>query len=900
MKTNEIRKRFLKYFEQNNHVVYPSDSLIPGNDPTLLFTGAGMNQFKDMFLGKGTLGFKRATTCQKCLRTGDIENVGKTSSHHTFFEMLGNFSFGDYFKKEAIAWAWEFVRDELKLPEKKLCVSVYKDDNESFEIWNKKIGIHGSKIYRFGEENNFWPSSAPSKGPNGPCGPCTEIFYDQGEDIGCRRMECDPGCSCDRYVEIWNLVLMQFERKEGGRLDPLRNKCIDTGMGLERISRVMQGVYSNFDIDIFVPIIENISELARMHYDRNSKDSIPFDKLRTRLIRRIADHMRAVVFCTADGVFFSNEGRGYVERRLLRRAMRDVMELGIHDVLLYKLVPVIADVMEEPYPEVKKRRENIARIIKNEEERFHETLEKGTQLLDGYVDRLKKEGKTTLPGEDAFRLYDTYGFPIDMTEGILSEKGFSVDKIGFESELERQRDRARLGSQMTGEVFASMDTANTLHDSQFTIHGSVFKGYETIKTEHSKVILILHNGEAVDSAEKGQEVSIILDNTPFYAEAGGQIGDQGALSNADCNVEIYDTKMIGGNILHLSKVVKGKINKADTVIAEVNASRRDAIRRNHTATHILHHVLRQVIGQHAEQAGSMVANDRLRFDFRHFSGVTRDELERIEYLVNEKILNDDQVITEETTFKEARVSGAIALFGEKYGEIVRMVNVGGYSKELCGGTHVSRTGEIGMFRIISESSVASGIRRIEAITGLEALKRVKKYENITMELCNLLNTTEDLLAMRVGERLKEIKDLDKEVLRLKQKGMAEITARLIEHAREISATKVVAERLEDVTMADLRNIVDSLGRTTNSIAVVLGASENGNVILVAALSNDLVKQGLHAGKIVKEAAKIVGGGGGGRPEMAQAGGKFADKLDEAISHAFKLIKQELKGAETDG
>ena len=879
MKTNEIRKKFLKFFEQNDHAVYPSDSLIPSNDPTLLFTGAGMNQFKDMFIGTGSLGFKRATTCQKCLRTGDIENVGKTSSHHTFFEMLGNFSFGDYFKDEVIGWAWEFIRKEIGLPEDRLSVSVYTDDDESYQIWNKRIKVPAHKIYRFGESDNFWPANAPSKGPNGPCGPCTEIFFDQGPDIGCKNADCNPSCDCDRYVEIWNLVLMQFEREEGGNLIPLEKRCIDTGMGLERVARVMQGVLTNFDIDIFTPITKNIIDLLEIDPDESSSH--------VSLVRRIADHMRAIVFCIADGVYFGNEGRGYVERRLLRRAMRDVIEMGGSDILLYKLVPVIVNVMEDQYPDLVKRRENIAKIIKNEEERFHETIERGTQLLNEYICRMKSNKEPVLSGEDSFRLYDTFGFPPDMTESVLKENGLSFDKQGFEAEMKKQRELARAKTQIVGSVFTGdLKSAGEAVKTDF-------KGYECDRTE-SVIRSIIVDENSVDSAELDQEVLIALDITPFYAEAGGQVGDQGVMRNDNFEIEIINTVKESGGILHMGKVTKGKVAVSDNVIAEINVARRTAIRRNHSATHILHHFLRQVLGQHAEQAGSMVSPGRLRFDFRHFENVSHEELERIEFLVNEKILDDDDVETNEMSFKDAVSSGVTALFGEKYGDVVRAVNIGTYSKELCGGTHILRTGRIGLFKIIGESSIAAGVRRIEAVTGLEAIKRVCDKEKTISDLCVTLNTNESMLNGRIKEMLKEIKEYEKEISKLKQKTQSEIAGKLLSDAKELSNVKIVTAKISNAEISDLRNTADSLRKATDSIVVVLGSVFNNNVILLVIVSNDLVKKGLHAGKIIGEIARFVGGGGGGKAEIAQAGGKDVNKLDAAIEEAYTLVKNKLE------
>ena len=716
MKTNEIRRKYLSFFEKKGHSLLPSDSLVPEDDPTLLFTGAGMNQFKDMFLGKGTLDVKKATTCQKCIRTGDIENVGKTPMHHTFFEMLGNFSFGDYFKLDAIEMAWEFMLNEMKLPEERLSVSIFQDDEESYGIWLNKIGIPKDKIYRFGEKENFWPASAPSEGPNGPCGPCSEIFYDRGEDVGCRRKECAPDCDCERFVEVWNLVFTQFDRRDGGVLNPLPSKNVDTGMGLERMASVVQGVSTNFEIDIFEPIIQNISEITEVAYDSRTENG--------KLMNRIADHIRAIIFCISDGVLPSNEGRGYVERRLLRRAVRDGLKLGKEDCFLYKLVPIIADVMNEQYPEIKQRRENIARIIKNEEERFHETLFMGNKRLDELMEGLRDSGQERLSGQDAFQLYDTFGFPFEMTKSILEESNLTVDENGFEKEMQMQRERAKVSSQMTGSIFDE----GPLSILKETTKESVFLGYEKCNVE-GKVIGLIVNEQLVDSAKAGQEVHVVLDQTPFYAEAGGQVGDTGIIQTKDSKVEISDTKKSNDIIVHIGKVVEGSISQYENVTSVIDTERRGAIKRNHSATHLLHYVLRQVVGQHAEQSGSFVAPERLRFDFHHFEGVKKDEIARIEELMNERIMENASVNTDQMALDQARKAGATALFGEKYGENVRVVNIGDYSQELCGGTHVDNTGEIGLFKIISESSIAAGIRRIEAVTGNEAIALTRRKED---------------------------------------------------------------------------------------------------------------------------------------------------------------------------
>jgi len=881
METNVIREKYLSFFERKGHVILPGDSLVPEDDPTLLFTGAGMNQFKDMFLGKGKLDVKRATTCQKCLRTGDIENVGKTPMHHTFFEMLGNFSFGDYFKSETIELAWEFMLREMKLPEERLVVSIYLEDEESYEIWLKTIGVPKDKIYRFDAKENFWPANAPSDGPNGPCGPCSEIFYDRGQGVGCGRKECAPDCDCDRFVEIWNLVFTQFDRRDGGILEPLPNKNVDTGMGLERMASVMQGVNTNFEIDIFKPVIQNISELVEVKYDGQTENG--------KLMNRIADHIRAIIFCISDGVLPSNEGRGYVERRLLRRAVRDGLKLGKKDSFLYKLVPVVAKVMKEPYPEIKQRRENIARIIKNEEERFHETLIMGSRRLDELIEGLRKGGQKTLSGQDAFQLYDTFGFPLDMTESILKENNLLIDKKGFEKEMHMQRERAKTSSQMKGSIFDE----GPLSKIKETTKETVFLGYEKHEAE-SKVIGLIVNEQLVDCVEAGQEVHVVLDKTPFYADAGGQVGDTGIIQTKHAKVEICDTKVSNNIIVHIGKVIKGKISTNENVISKVDVKRKTAVKRNHSATHLLHYVLRQVIGQHAEQSGSLVAPDRLRFDFHHFTGVEKSELLRIEELMNEKIMENAQVVTQEMTLNKAKSTGAVALFGEKYGENVRVVSIGDYSRELCGGTHVGNTGEIGLFKIISESSIAAGIRRIEAVTGKEALAKISHKGEILERLCNILDAQENTIIQRTEELIQQLKSLRKEAQRTKKESAQEYSSNLIANAREISGVKIVTEIIEGVEVEDLRKTADSLKKRLGSVAIILGTTENGRVILITALSNDLVKKGLNAGNIAKDMAKIVGGGGGGRADMAQTGGRSPNKINEAIDLALKVIREKIE------
>ena len=878
METNIIRKKYLSFFEKKGHAIFPSDSLVPGDDPTLLFTGAGMNQFKDMFLGKGNLDVKRATTCQKCIRTSDIENVGKTPRHHTFFEMLGNFSFGDYFKLEAIEMAWEFMLNEMKIPEEKLAVSVFLDDEESYEIWLNKIGVPENKIYKFGEKGNFWPANAPSEGPNGPCGPCSEIFYDRGHDVGCGRKECAPDCGCERFVEVWNLVFTQFNRKDGGILEPLPNKNVDTGMGLERMASVMQDVNTNFEIDVFKPIIKNISEITGVKYDGQTENG--------KLMNRIADHIRAITFCISDGVLPSNEGRGYVERKLLRVSVNDGLKLGKKDCFLYKLVPIIAEVMDEPYPEIKQRRENIARIIKNEEERFHETLFLGRKRLDELIENLQKSGQRTLSGREAFKLYDTFGLPLPNTMTILQENNLLVDEKGFEEEMNAQRQRAKTSSQMKGNIFDE----GPINQIKEITKETIFLGYDKHEVE-SKVIGIIINEQLIECAETGQEVHIVLDQTPFYAEAGGQVGDTGIIQTKHTKIEINNTKKSNNIIVHIGKVIKGKINVNENVISKIDMKRREAIRRNHSATHLLHYVLRHVVGEHAEQSGSLVAPDRFRFDFHHFTGVKKDELSRIEDLVNEKIMENAQIVTKEMLLDEAKATGAVALFGEKYGENVRVVNIGDYSQELCGGTHVRHTGEIGLFKIINESSIAAGIRRIEAVTGKEAIAKTKHKEEILERLCSIFNIHENTVVQRAEELIQQIKNLKKET---KKESVQKNISNLIANAKEISGVKIVTEIMEGAAVDDLRKTADSLKRNMGSVAIVLGTNENGKVVLIASISKDLVQKGLHAGNLARDIAKIVGGGGGGHADMAQAGGQFPDKINEAFNLAFKIIREKVE------
>ncbi|MFW6164033.1 MAG: alanine--tRNA ligase, partial [Planctomycetota bacterium] len=705
MKTDEIREQFLAFFEARGHARLPSDSLVPSNDPTLLFTGAGMNQFKDEFQGKGRVrqGITRAATSQKCFRADDLDRVGHTVCHHTFFEMLGNFSFGDYFKREAIAWGWELLLDVYGFDPADLSVSIYQDDEEAYAIWREAVGVPEAKIYRFGEHENYWPADAPSTAPAGTlCGPCTEIFYDYGPETGCGRPECDPSCDCDRYVEVWNLVFQQFRKRGDGSLDPLPTQNIDTGAGLERLAAVLQGVRSDYETDIFVPIVRQIVDVTGREPEPGTPDQVR--------VRRIADHVRGAVFCICDGVLPGNRGRGYVLRRILRRASRDGNERGLDEPFLYRIVPTVVEVMQGGYPDLVDRRENIARIVQAEEQSFLGTLTRGSAILAERIDTLKDAGETALPAPVAAELWDTYGFPFEMTEGICAEQGLTVDREGFEAAMaERQ---AGSGPMEAGQVFDTSALAQVKDVAQPT----EFLGYDEARADASVVALVVDD-ELVDEAPEGSEVTVVLDRTPFYGEAGGQVGDVGELATEHARIAVADTRRADHYFHHHGTVLSGTVRTGDGVRAAIDAQRRDAVRRNHTATHLLHWALRKVLGEHVEQAGSLVAADRLRFDFTHFAPMTPQEVERVEELVNERILENAEVAAQETSLAEARAQGAMALFGEKYGERVRMVSVGDFSKELCGGTHCRRTGDIGLFKVVGETGIAAGVRRIEAVTG---------------------------------------------------------------------------------------------------------------------------------------------------------------------------------------
>ncbi len=880
MKTDEIRRRYLDFFKAKGHTLVASDSLVPANDPSLLFTGAGMNQFKENFLGKGKMEYTRATSSQKCLRTGDIENVGRTAAHHTFFEMLGNFSFGDYFKREAIAWAWEFLLKELSVSPERLSVSVYHDDEEAYRIWADEIGIAPERIYRFGAKDNFWPANAPQDGPNGVCGPCSEIFYDLGKEVGCDSPSCDPSCDCRRFVEIWNLVFTQFERRDGGELVPLPQKNIDTGMGLERIAAVMQGKRTNFEIDIFQPLLAEIGRLTGTPYGKSNEAN--------RRIRRIADHVRAATFVICDGVLPSNEGRGYVLRRLLRRAVSDGITLGAVEGFLYKLVSVVGDVMGGAYPDVVSRRENIARLVKAEEERFRETLLAGEVILDKLFEDMKSQNRATVSGEDAFRLHDTYGYPIEFLIERAAANSFDVDAAGFEKEMEDQRERARSGSNLAGDIFAG--AKNPLLELAAKASETVFAGYEQSRCETSVVAILKAGALAKDASSSDGELALILAETPFYAESGGQLGDSGSIRGHGFVFEVKDTQKSEGFSLHMGSLTRGSVAVGSDVIAEIDSERRLATMRNHTATHLLQHALRKRLGAHVEQAGSRVGPDRLRFDFTHFQAVRPEELCDVERIVNEAASENAPVSTYQTSLDEARSQGIIALFGEKYGATVRVVRVGEHSAELCGGTHLDRAGSIGFFKVVSEESVAQGVRRITAVTGAAAVEVVHDLEKTIHAAAVELDVPVSRLVERAREVTVQMKDLKKQLEREAASKASSAAQDLVSSARQLRSLRAIVTRLDGLSADDLRMCVDGL-KGENALVTFLASAKDDRVNLIAAVSKDLLSKGISASDIVKQAAAKVQGGGGGRPDMAQAGGKNPAGIDDALKTAADLIEK---------
>jgi alanyl-tRNA synthetase len=872
MTGNELRKGFLEFFKGHDHTVKHSWPLVPPDDPTLLFTSAGMVQFKNEFLGKVPLTFTRATTCQKCFRTSDIDNVGKTVRHHTFFEMLGNFSFGDYFKEESIAWGWEFVTKNLGLPKDKLWITIFTDDDEADKIW-KKI-VPASRIRRLGEDDNFW-----KVGPTGPCGPCSEIFYDYGEDMKCARPDCQVGCDCDRYVEIWNHVFMQFERHEDGSLEPLPKQNIDTGMGLERIASVMQGKQNNFDSDLFLPIIEHTANLTGVD---------PADAVEQ--YRVISDHIRAITFLISDGVLPSNEGRGYVERRILRRAVQRGRDLGMEEPFLYKIVGAVVDNYRDAYPELEEKREHVSQVVKTEEERFIQTLAQGLTVLDDIMEVVKTSGRDRISGEELFRLYDTYGFPVELTEEMAAENGFELDMAGFEVEMQKQRERAR--ASFTG--YEDAEEMGVYGELAKELPATQFLGYVQLNTD-AKILAILSEGVPVESARGEAEIEVVLDATPFYAEAGGQLGDRGSIEAEGIDAKVLNAvQPAGGLTIHKVQLNKGELRVGQEVTARVNESLRHDTAAHHSATHLLQSALKEVLGDHVYQAGSMVSHERFRFDFPHFAAPDKRQIRRIEALVNQRIRENIPVEAEIVPFDEAKSRGATALFGEKYGDEVRMVKMGDVSLELCGGTHVHATGDIGLCLISSESSVAAGVRRIEAVCGSAAYEHIRSSEDILDEVSAALNVPREGIPERIQRLFEERKKLEKEIARVKSAIASGKTEDLIAQTVEVDGIKVLAARFDDQDMDFLRNTADSLKGKLGSGVVVVGGVADDKVVLIAGVTKDLTGK-VHAGNLVKDVAKVVGGGGGGRPDMAQAGGKNVGKLQDALDGVPGLVEHMIKG-----
>jgi alanyl-tRNA synthetase len=873
---NELREMFLSYYESKDHLRLKSASLVPQGDKSILIINSGMAPLKAYFSGQETPPKERAVSCQKCIRTPDIERVGKTERHGTFFEMLGNFSFGDYFKKEAIAYAWEFCTKVLELPEDRLWVTVYLDDDEAFEIWNKDINIPVDKIVRMGKEDNFWEIGL------GPCGPCSEIYFDRGPERGCGKDDCKLGCDCDRYVEFWNLVFTQFDKDEAGNYNKLAKPNIDTGMGLERIALIMQEVDNIFEVDTIKYILDYVCALTGVKYGKDPKQDLS--------IRVITDHIRSTSFMTSDGILPSNEGRGYVLRRLLRRAARHGKLLGIEGAFLTKIAKKVIEVSGGAYPELVEKKDYILNVIDIEESRFNETLDKGLNILEGYIGELKKSGIKTLTGEKAFELYDTYGFPLDLTRDVLEEQGYSVDEEGFNKEMLAQRERARSGRADTSGEAWKEDIYSKLDKSISTN----FIGYQNY-TSDSKILAVLTNNDIVKSASEGQEISVILDTTPFYAESGGQVADTGKIYSNQFELEVIDCKKVaGGRFAHICKVVKGEVNTGDSCKAEISVPRRMAIARNHSTTHLLHKALRTVLGTHVEQAGSLVTQERLRFDFSHFKAMSEEELEKVEKLVNEAILDSLDIFIKEASIAEAKQMGAMALFGEKYGDVVRVVKMGDYSVELCGGTHLATTSQAGMFKIISESGIAAGVRRIEAITGEKAYEYMKEEEKLVKEISEKLKTFPKETPKKIDALLQQLKDTEKELAALKSKLASGALDDVIANAKEIKGVKCIVHSFEGMGADDLRTIGDKLrDKFANSI-IILTTTEGDKISVLGMASKQAVEQGAHAGNIIKEVTKLAGGSGGGRPDMAQGGIKEAGKIKEALAVVEEVLQGQLK------
>lgn len=869
---NQLRKMFLEFFESKDHLKMKSFSLVPHNDNSLLLINSGMAPLKPYFTGQEIPPRKRVTTCQKCIRTGDIENIGKTARHGTFFEMLGNFSFGDYFKTEAIHWSWEFLTEVVKLDPDRLYPSIYENDDEAFEIWNKEIGIPKERIFRFGKEDNFWEHGA------GPCGPCSEIYYDRGEKYGCGQPGCTVGCECDRYMEIWNNVFTQFDNDGNGNYEELKQKNIDTGMGLERLASVVQDVDSIFDVDTIFALRNKVCEIANVKYKEKHEQDVS--------IRIITDHIRSATFMISDGIMPSNEGRGYVLRRLIRRAARHARLLGVKDKFLAKLSETVINGSKDGYPELDEKKDMIFKVLTEEENKFNKTIDQGLTILSDMQEEMKKANSTELSGENAFKLYDTYGFPLDLTKEILEEKGLTIDEEGFKACMQKQRETARNSRAKTNYMGADVTVYESIDPSITTS----FVGYDHLEWD-SKISVLTTDTELTQALADGDEGTIIVDETPFYATMGGQEADKGIIVTGDAEFVVKDTiKLLGGKVGHVGTVKKGMFKVGDQVTLKVNTDIRLATAKNHSATHLLQKALRMVLGNHVEQAGSFVNENHLRFDFTHFQALTAEELEQVEKIVNEKIAEQLDVVTNVMTIEEAKKTGAMALFGEKYGEKVRVVDMSGFSKEFCGGTHVKNTGVITLFKIVSETGVAAGVRRIEALTGNAVIKYYANLENELNEAAKAAKTEPAKLTSRIETLLEEIKTLNSENESLKSKLANNSLGDVMNKVVEIKGMKVLATKVDGVDMNGLRSLGDSLKEKLGSGVIVLASAQGDDKVnLIVMATDDAVKNGAHAGNIIKAIAPIVGGGGGGRPNMAQAGGKNPKGIDEALEKVKDII-----------
>ena len=872
---NEIRRRFTEFFRTKDHYIAKSHSLIPSNDKSLLLINSGMAPLKNYFSGVETPPKKRMSTVQKCIRTGDIENVGVTARHATFFEMMGNFSFGDYFKKEAITWAWEFITEWLEIPEEKIWVTVYESDDEAYNLWKDMIGFPEEKIVRLGKDDNFWEIGL------GPCGPCSEIYFDKGEKYGCGCEDCKPGCDCDRFLEFWNLVFTQFDRQEDGSYGDLENKNIDTGMGLERMACIMQDVDTIFEVDTIKSVLEKVTEIAGIKYGENPVSD--------KSVRIITDHIRSVAFMVGDGILPSNEGRGYVLRRLLRRAARHGKLLGIEGPFLNRLLDVVIDTCGEAYPELVEKEDYIRKVIGIEEEKFAETLQQGLDILNSYTDEVKKNGSNKISGEQAFKLYDTYGFPLDLTKEIIMDEGLEIDEEGFTREMEAQKERARAArGNREGDAWKE-DPLTLLEDAK-----SEFDGYYTLEKNGQVKAIVLEN-EIVEEINEGAKAVIVLDETTFYPNGGGQVGDKGQILSETGVFEVEDTiKGAGGSIKHIGTVSSGTFKTGDDVETRVNKKLRMDAGRNHTATHLLHKALKVVLGDHVNQAGSLVEPERLRFDITHFEPITKEELARVERMVNEFILEANPISATVMNINDAKEMGATALFGEKYGENVRVVKMGDCSIELCGGTHLNNTSEVGMFKILSEGGVAAGVRRIEAITGRAVYEYILEKDGVIEKAAEVLKTREDNVLNKAKSLVEETKELEKELHDIKAKISMQNADSVLDSKVEINGVNLVTNRYEGMDMDTLREAADNLRDKLENGVVVLANVCDGKVNFVATASKEAIAKGAHAGNLVREVSKIAGGKGGGRPNMAQAGASDESKIDEALAHAKEVIESQIK------